>query len=111
MCPLLQELRRLEKGIMMNMNNESIWVIASIGLVTADMPQGNDLGDVKKQGALYGCRNCLTPKDHLTDNTFDRIRFSHFHHITQERFIDLQRLIVQNVAERDIKEFTKWHGL
>ena len=92
MQPLLQELHQLEKGVTMEMNNEMVWVIASIGLVTADMPQGNDLSDVKKQGALYGCRNCLSPKDHLTDNTFDRIWFLCFDHITKEHFIGLQRL-------------------
>ena len=80
MRPLLQELHQLEKGVAMDMDNETVWVIASIGLVTADMPQGNDLCDVKKQGALYGCRNCLVPKDRLTDNTFDRIRGARFHH-------------------------------
>jgi len=37
----------------MKVNGEDVWVIASIGLVTADMPQGNDLSDVKKQGASY----------------------------------------------------------
>ena len=63
MRPLLQELHQLEKGVAMDMDNETVWVIASIGLVTADMPQGNDLCDVKKQGALYGCRNCLVLKD------------------------------------------------
>ncbi|CAG8842545.1 5671_t:CDS:2, partial [Racocetra persica] len=39
---------------------------------------GNELSDVKKQGALYGCRNCYVPKDQLTDTTFDRIRFKNF---------------------------------
>ena len=78
---------------MMHIKEETVWVITSIGLVTADMPQGNDLCDVKKQGALYGCRNCLVPKDQLTDNTFDRIRFSRFNHITNEHFIQLQILI------------------
>jgi len=108
---LLQELHQLEKGVAMEMNNEMVWVIASIGLVTADMPQGNDLCNVKKQGALYGCRNCLSPKDHLTDNTFDRIRFSHFDHVTEERFIELQRLINRNVPKTEIKNFTRQHGL
>ena len=63
MRSLLQKLHQLEKGIAMNMNNETVWVVTSIGLVTADMPQENDLCDVKKQGALYGYRNCLVSKD------------------------------------------------
>ncbi|CAG8491450.1 306_t:CDS:2, partial [Racocetra fulgida] len=39
MRPLLQELHQLEKGVVMSMNSESVWVIASIRLVTADLPQ------------------------------------------------------------------------
>ena len=108
---LIQELHDLEKGVMMKMNDEDVWVIASIGLVTADMPQGNDLSDVKKQGASYGCRNCLVPKDQLTDNAFDGRRFARFHHITKERFIELQGLINENVTQIEIKDFTKRHGL
>src|SRR5205085_4317783 len=73
MYPLLQELYWLKKGITMKMNDEMVRVITSIGLVTADMPQENDLCDVKKQGTLYECQNCFIPKDQLTDNTFDRI--------------------------------------
>ncbi len=111
MRPLLQELRRLEKGVAMNMNDETVWVVASIGLVTADMPQGNDLCDVKKQGALYGCRNCLVPKDRLTDNTFDRIRGARFHHVTNEYFVQLQTLIDQHVTKAEINNFTRRHGL
>src|SRR5207245_9903828 len=43
MRPLLQELHQLEKGVAMDMDNETVWVIASIGLVTAYMPERNDL--------------------------------------------------------------------
>ena len=75
------------------------------------MPQGNDLSDVKKQGASYGCRNCLVPKDQLTDNAFNGRRFARFHHITKERFIELQGLINENVTQIEIKDFTRRHGL
>src|SRR5438132_10745947 len=91
MCPLLQELHQLEKGVAMDMDNETVWVITSIGLVTADMPQGNDLCDVKKQGALYGCRNCLVPKDRLTDNTFDSIASALFDDGSNESCVTLPR--------------------
>ena len=111
MRPLLQELHQLEKGVAMDMDNETVWVITSIGLVTADMPQGNDLCDVKKQGALYGCRNCLVPKDRLTDNTFDRIRGARFHHVTNEHFVQLQTLIDQGVTKAEINNFARRYGL
>ncbi|CAG8740115.1 28130_t:CDS:2, partial [Dentiscutata erythropus] len=56
-------------------------------MLIADLPQENELNDVKKQGALYGCRNCLVPKDQLTNATFNRIHGAR------------------------IKEFTKRYGL
>src|SRR5205807_8194485 len=102
---------QLEKGITMNMDNEMVWVITSIGLVTADMPQGNDLCDVKKQDALYGCRNCLVPNDRLTDNTFDRIRGARFHQVTNEHFVQLQTLIDQGVTKAEINNFARRYGL
>ncbi|CAG8791311.1 26404_t:CDS:1, partial [Racocetra persica] len=37
--PLLQELHQLKKGVMMNMNRESVWVVVLIRLVTADLSQ------------------------------------------------------------------------
>jgi hypothetical protein len=111
MCPLIRELHELEKGVTMKMNDEDVWVIASVGLVTADMPQGNELSDVKKQGALHGCRNCLVSKDQLTDDTFDRIRFARFEHITKQRFLELQVLRNQNVADTRIKDFITQYGL
>src|SRR5205807_2254449 len=82
----------------------------SIGLVTADMPQGNDLCDVKKQGALYGCRNCLVPKDRLTDNTFDRICGARFHYVTNEHFVQLQMLIDQGVTKAEINNFARCYS-
>ncbi|CAG8725213.1 33868_t:CDS:2, partial [Gigaspora margarita] len=97
--------------IVMKMNNELVWVIASIGLITADLSQENSLSDVKKQGAIYGCRNCLAPKNRLTDTTFDRIRYARFHQITKEHFIELQTLINQNATKTEIEDFTKRHGI
>ena len=111
MRPLLQELHQLEKGVTMDMKNETVWVIASIGLVTADMPQGNDLCDVKKQGTLYGCRNCLVPKDRLTDNTFYRIHGAHFYRVTNEHFVQLQTLIDQDMTKAEINNFAQRYGL
>ena len=111
MRPLIQELHDLEKGVMMKMNDKDVWVITSIRLVTTDMPQGNDLSDVKKQGTSYECRNCLVPKDQLTDNVFDGRHFAHFHHITKECFIELQGLINKNVTQIEIKDFTRCNSL
>ncbi|CAG8846660.1 33188_t:CDS:2, partial [Gigaspora margarita] len=43
MYPLLQELYQLEKAIIMKINNDPVWIIASIRLITADLHQRNSL--------------------------------------------------------------------
>ena len=45
--PFISDMKRLEQGMVMNVQGENCWVIASIGCVTADLPQGNDLAGVK----------------------------------------------------------------
>ena len=47
----------------------------------------------------------------MTDNAFDRRRFAHFHHITKERFIELQGLINENAPNIENNNFTRRHGL
>ena len=44
--PFISEMKELEKGKVMNIQGQNIWVIASIGVVTANLPQGNDLTGV-----------------------------------------------------------------
>src|SRR5205085_1275429 len=61
--PFVDEMKKLENGIIMDVQgNESI-IIASLGDVTADLPQGNDLAGVKRHGAIKGCRTCNATKD------------------------------------------------
>ena len=57
----------------MKIGEKDIWVVARVGLVTADLPQGNSLADIKQQGASHGCRMCMAPQNRLTDNTYDTI--------------------------------------
>jgi hypothetical protein len=45
--PFISDMKRLEQGMVMNVQGENCWIIASIGCVTADLPQGNDLAGVK----------------------------------------------------------------
>ncbi|CAB5381625.1 unnamed protein product [Rhizophagus irregularis] len=73
MKPIINEIKSLEKGVLMTINQQNIWVIAALGVITADLPQGNDLADTKRHGGNLGCRSCLVPKDQLTDFTFDVI--------------------------------------
>jgi hypothetical protein len=69
--PFISEMKELEKGKVMNIQGQDVWVIASIGVVTADLPQGNDLAGVLQQNAIKGCRTCTISKDSFTDFTQD----------------------------------------
>jgi hypothetical protein len=111
MRPLLYELRDLERGVIMKIGEEDVWVVAGVGLVTADLPQGNHLADIKQQGASHGCRMCMAPQDRLTDNTYDTINNGRFHHITEQLFERLQTLTNQNALQTTINTFRVQYGL
>ncbi|CAG8853352.1 36922_t:CDS:2, partial [Gigaspora margarita] len=48
--PFVAEMKQLEKGKIMDVEGSECLVIASLGDVTADLPQGNDLAGVKRHG-------------------------------------------------------------
>ncbi|PKC00983.1 hypothetical protein RhiirA5_253760, partial [Rhizophagus irregularis] len=64
--PFITEMKILEKGKIMNVQGNECVVIASLGDITADLPQGNDLAGVKRHSANRGCRTCNAAKDSLT---------------------------------------------
>ena len=45
--PFIMEMKSLERGQIMNIQGQDYWIIAGLGVVTADLPQGNDLAGVK----------------------------------------------------------------
>jgi hypothetical protein len=45
--PFIMEMKSLECGQIMNVQGQDYWIIASLGVVTADLPQGNDLAGIK----------------------------------------------------------------
>ncbi|CAG8854357.1 11648_t:CDS:1, partial [Gigaspora margarita] len=69
--PFIMEIKFLESGQLMNIQDQEYWVIASLGVVTADLPQENDLADVKRHSANKGCRTCQVSKEHFTNNDLD----------------------------------------
>lgn len=46
MIPFVSDMKELEKGKIMTVQGQNTWVIASLGVVTADLPQGNDMAGV-----------------------------------------------------------------
>jgi hypothetical protein len=111
MKPIVNEIKSLEKGVLMTIDEQNIWVIAALGVVTADLPQGNDLADTKRHGGNLGCRSCLIPKDRLTDSTFDIKSNARYHHLTDEKIDELKELIWQNASQKIINEYCTKYGL
>ena len=48
MVPFVSEIKDFEKGKIMTVQGQDAWVIAGLGVVTADLPQGNDLAGVMR---------------------------------------------------------------
>ncbi|PKC56241.1 hypothetical protein RhiirA1_402281 [Rhizophagus irregularis] len=105
MKPIINEIKSLEKGVLMTINQQNIWVIAALGVITADLPQGNDLADTKRHGGNLGCRSCLVPKDQLTDFTFDvilkaRKKPSILNQLTWNRHLQTPQDAYHSIAEK-----------
>jgi hypothetical protein len=105
--PFIAEMKVLEKGMIMNVQGNECFVIASLGDITADLPQGNDLVGVKRHGANKGCRTCNTTKNALTTNNLDLPLVSRYHHQTNEQFNHISSTLT--ITER--KEIATEYGL
>jgi hypothetical protein len=84
--PFIKDMKQLEKGMLMNVQGEDCWVIASLRCITLDLPQGNDLVGVKRHGAIKRCKTCLVSKENTTDDTLDIASISRYYHITNTQF-------------------------
>ena len=73
----------------MKIKEEEVWVTGGLGLIIADLPQGNDLAGVLRQNANHGCRTCEVFKDDLTTLNFNIKKHGRYHHITDAYFDQL----------------------
>ena len=87
--PFISEMKKFERGKIMKVNGQDAWVIASLGVVTSDLPQGNDMVGVLRHNAIKGCRTCTISKDLLTDKTQNIPKVSRYHHITDNEFDEI----------------------
>jgi hypothetical protein len=87
--PFVEELKEFEKGKIMNIQGQDAWVIAGLGVVTADLPQGNDLTGVLRHGATKGCRTCTAEKASYTNSDQDFILLSRYKQITDSEFAQI----------------------
>ncbi|CAG8552242.1 21306_t:CDS:2, partial [Racocetra persica] len=62
--PFINKMKKLEKGIIIDMQGNKSLVIANLGDMTADLPQGNDLAGIKRHVSCY---------HHLTNSQFEEI--------------------------------------
>ncbi|CAB4433969.1 unnamed protein product [Rhizophagus irregularis] len=83
---------QLERGFLMTIDNEQVWVSGGLGITTADLPQGNDLAGTLRHNATHGCRTCKASRDNLTDISFDIAKHGRYHHLTNIEFENIQRL-------------------
>ncbi|GES97671.1 hypothetical protein GLOIN_2v1774533 [Rhizophagus clarus] len=56
----VMEIKILEKGKIMSVQGNECVIIASLGITTADLPQGNDMVRVKRHSANKGCQTSQT---------------------------------------------------
>ncbi|PKK56791.1 hypothetical protein RhiirC2_858468, partial [Rhizophagus irregularis] len=90
--PFIQDIQQLERGFLMTIDNEQVWVSGGLGITTADLPQGNDLAGTLRHNATHGCRTCKASRDNLTDISFDIAKHGRYHHLTNIEFENIQRL-------------------
>jgi hypothetical protein len=82
--PVLQDIKQLEKELVMKTIYGDTWVVGGLGCVTADLPQGNDLTGTKRHGAIHGCRTCNVSNNQLTSLDYNYVKNARFNQQTEE---------------------------
>ena len=103
----ISDIKDLQNGILMEMRDEQVWVTAGFGMVTADLPQGNDMAGIKRQNAEYGCRTCKVSQGQLANSKFDIIQNRRYHHITDRIYDDIKA--TKNITSKE--RIAREHGL
>ena len=103
--PVLQDIKILENGLVMQTLHGNVWVTGGIGCVTADLPQGNDLADVKRHGANHGCRTCNVSNNQYTDLSYNYIKNARLQQQTNERFVEIESQHLRIDKERLATEY------
>ena len=75
----------------MNVNGTDCWISGGLAMVTADLPQGNDVAGVLRHNANLGCRSCKATKNDLTNISFDIYSNGRYHQITDKEFQSINR--------------------
>jgi len=97
--PLIDDIQELEHGYKLKINNQHVWVTGGLGVITSDLPEGNEQAGIKNHNAHYGCRNCMIHHNNLHDITFDISKHGRYHHKTTLQFAAMND--AQTRIERD----------
>src|SRR5947207_1172989 len=84
--PFLKELKELEKGKIIDIQGKNTLVVAGLGLVTADLPQGNDLVAVMRHNAKRGCRSCIIEEHDCSKSFSDLSKELRYHQLMDTEF-------------------------
>ncbi|UZO19132.1 uncharacterized protein OCT59_010432 [Rhizophagus irregularis] len=99
------EMKELEKGKVMTVQGQDAWIIAGLGVVTADLPQGNDLTGVLRHNANKGCRTCKTTKESLSAHNQDIVTTLRYHHITDEEILKISHETIMSRRDQLCMEY------
>uniref|UniRef100_U9UC83 Uncharacterized protein n=1 Tax=Rhizophagus irregularis (strain DAOM 181602 / DAOM 197198 / MUCL 43194) TaxID=747089 RepID=U9UC83_RHIID len=97
--PIIKDIQELERGYELEINNQRVWVTGGLGVITSDLPEGNEQSGIKNHNAHYGCRNCMIHHNNLHDITFDIAKYGRYHHKTTLQFAEVRN--TQTQTERD----------
>ncbi|GES75382.1 hypothetical protein GLOIN_2v1878998 [Rhizophagus clarus] len=89
--PFISEMKEFEQEKLMKVNGQDAWVIADLGVVIADLPQGNDMAGVLRHNIMKGCRTCSVSYNSLTDFNQDLQKILRYHHVTDNQFKEILR--------------------
>ncbi|CAB4382368.1 unnamed protein product [Rhizophagus irregularis] len=105
MIPFISEMKELEKGKVMTVQGQDAWIIAGLGVITADLPQGNDMTGVLRHNANKGCRTCKTTKESLSAHNQDIVTTLRYHHITDEEILKISHETIMSKRDQLCTEY------
>ncbi|GET58590.1 hypothetical protein GLOIN_2v1790940 [Rhizophagus irregularis DAOM 181602=DAOM 197198] len=105
MIPFISEMKELENGKVMTVQGQDAWIIADLGVVTADLPQGNDMTGVLRHNANKGCRTCKTTKESLSAYNQNIVTTLRYHHITDEEILKISHETIMSRRDQLCTEY------
>uniref|UniRef100_U9T7B2 Uncharacterized protein n=1 Tax=Rhizophagus irregularis (strain DAOM 181602 / DAOM 197198 / MUCL 43194) TaxID=747089 RepID=U9T7B2_RHIID len=58
--PIIEDIKELENGFEMDLDNKCIWITGGLENITSDLPKGNEQAEIKNHNANHGCHICTS---------------------------------------------------